>query len=277
MPQSSGKALGRGLDALLPDTEEQTTEVALERIIPSAEQPRTQFRETELLELAHSIRQHGLLQPLVVATETADGFRLIAGERRLRASKLAGLTAVPVVVRSTERQAHFELALVENLQRADLTPVEEGKAYAKLLAEADLTQEALAKRLGRSRSKIALCLRLLALPDDIQQSITNGEISAGHAQALLKHEGTAQQRLLMEIREKGLSVRQAEHWNPDRQKRSQTETASATPWLRQLELALGTQIRQRGSAERGQLVIAYHSAEELSDLVERLTRAGRQD
>lgn len=264
MPPSN-RGLGRGLDALLPDSEA-TAEVAVDEIRLPPEQPRRQFTEKALLELAYSIKKHGLLQPLVVSKDR-DGYTLIAGERRLRASKQAGLRHVPVYVRTLEEHSRFELALLENLQRQDLNPIEEAAAFKKLLAEGNLTQEALAKRLGQSRAKIAASLRLLSLPPEIAEAVTTRKISPGHAQVLAGLDANRQRKLFEAIVRDRLTVRQAESWRP---KRAAGAPSHPPTWLRQLELSLGTEVRRQGSDDRGSLVIRYHSTEQLNGLLERL-------
>ena len=272
--------LGRGLDALLPDADEGVTEVAVESVTADPDQPRQTFHDTELAELAQSIRQHGLLQPLVVSPDDDAGsgrYRLIAGERRLRAAKLAGLSNVPVVVRSVEDQQRFELALIENLQRTDLSPVEEAKAYARLMSEGGETQEQLAKRLGKGRSRIAQLVRVLKLSAEMQRALERGQISTGHAQALLAVEGPERERLFASIVERKLSVREAERHAAGAPARSRSNGATAAnkpDWLRQLELELGQPVERRGTNQRGSLVIKYHSGEQLEAIVRRLTGKG---
>lgn len=278
--------LGRGLDALLPEAEESVTEVAVGAITVDPNQPRQKFPDTELTELAQSIRQHGLLQPLVVSADDnastgasgrPGGYRLIAGERRLRAAKLAGLSNVPVVVRSVEEQQRFELALVENLQRSDLSPIEEAKAYVHLMSAGAETQEQLAKRLGRSRSRIAQLTRLLKLSAEMQAALERGAISVGHAQALLALAEPERAKLFAAIQAKHLSVRQAEAWRPGARgakaraaSRSAKRGGDQPGWLRQLELEVGLPIERRGTNQRGSLVITYDSGEQLEAIVRRL-------
>lgn len=271
MPSRHG--LGRGLDALIPETEEQA-EVALAEITLPAEQPRKVFTEQALMELASSIKQHGILQPLVVIPKSADsggGFELIAGERRLRAAKLAGLHNVPVYVRTAEAGDRFELALIENLQRADLSPLEEARAYRKLLNAGELTQETLATRLGKSRSKVANTLRLLGLPPEIAAALEDGRITAGHAQAILAQPAEQQNRLFEVIIVSGLSVREAERWRATNSTNS-TSTYRAEPpaWVHQLETTIGTKVERKGTDTKGKLVLHYGSTEELNALLERL-------
>jgi ParB family chromosome partitioning protein len=264
MPSRHG--LGKGLDALIPDTEERT-EVSVSEIRPTADQPRRRFPEDELRELADSIRIHGILQPLVVAPD-ADGYKLIAGERRLRAAKLAGLRHVPVHVRTTEAQQHYELALIENLQRSDLSPVEEAHAFQKLIDDFGLTQEALAKRLGKSRPAIANTLRLLGLEPTMLRAIEAGELTAGHANALLARQGVDRIALFNAIRSQKLSVRQAEAFRGAVKRR---QTASGAPdWVQELERVLGTRVELKGTPAKGRLVIHYHARDELESLLERL-------
>src|SRR5690606_36078779 len=158
--------------------------VSIEQIIPNPRQPRTVMDEAQLAELAASINSHGLIQPLIV-TETVEGYVLIAGERRWRASRLAGLTQVPVIVKETTPQDMLELALIENIQRADLNALEEAHAYRQLIDEFGLTQENVAERVGKARSTVANLLRLLTLPEGIQQAVIDGRVSGAHARALL--------------------------------------------------------------------------------------------
>ncbi len=179
------KALGRGLGALLSsdrtiDLGSEPSEVDLESIVPGPMQPRTHFDEASLESLAESIRSHGVVQPLLVRRR-GDGYELIAGERRWRAAKLAGLTRVPVVVKEVPDESLLEIALIENIQRENLNPIEEAQAYKKLIETVGLTQEALASRVGRDRSYITNYLRLLRLPDDLQQLVKEGRLSTGHA------------------------------------------------------------------------------------------------
>lgn len=261
--------LGKGLDALLPEAEERT-EVAIDQIRPKSDQPRRRFIEKEIAELAYSIRIHGLLQPLVVA-QAEDGYELIAGERRLRASKLAGLRNVPVFVRTVDAQNHYELALIENLQRSDLTPVEEARAYHKLMSDFGLTQEELAKRLGKSRPKIANMIRLLQLPNRMLAALDEGSISAGHAQALLARAGAEREALFTAITSRQLSVRETEKWRTSRGNQP-SQRRERPAWLDELGRELGTRVERVGKPSRGKLDIYYHSAEELASIVERLRR-----
>src|SRR5689334_12421806 len=209
------KALGRGLGALLSsdrtiDLGSEPTEVDLDSIVPGSMQPRIRFDETSLESLAESIRSHGIVQPLLVRRR-GDGFELIAGERRWRAARLAGMTRVPVVVKEVPDENLLEIALIENIQRENLNAIEEAQAYRKLIETVGLTQEALASRVGRDRSYITNYLRLLRLPDDLQQLVIEGRLSTGHARTLLALTHVdIQRRLARQIIDGGLSVRATE-------------------------------------------------------------------
>jgi ParB family transcriptional regulator, chromosome partitioning protein len=207
--------LGKGLGALLPGTEIAPTtgllEIPVRAIVPNPRQPRQQFDEQALQELAESIREHGLIQPLIVARTSEDQYTLIAGERRWRAAQLAGLDSLPVVVKDVVPQQMLEMALVENVQRADLNALEEALAYKHLIEEFGLTQDQVAQRVGKSRVAVANTVRLLKLPDAIKARLADGLISEGHARALLAMTDAAvQQRLLSQIVKNGLTVRQTE-------------------------------------------------------------------
>ena len=207
--------LGKGLGALLPGSDEAPlsglTEVPVRAIAPNPHQPRLQFDEQALRELADSIREHGLIQPLIVMRSSEDQYTLIAGERRWRAAQLAGLESVPVVIKDVAPQQMLEMALVENVQRADLNALEEALAYKQLSEEFGLTQDQIAQRVGKSRVAVANTLRLLKLPEPIKARLADGLITEGHARALLTITDSAvQQHLLSQIVKNGLIVRQTE-------------------------------------------------------------------
>lgn len=285
---SRGKrpALGRGIEALLGDSPpaESPTELSLDAISPNLDQPRSTFDERALRELADSIATHGLLQPLVVQSD-GDGYRIIAGERRFRAARLAGLSTVPAVVRATRGLEHLELALVENLQRADLNPVEEARGYRRLMEAGGRTQDQVAQRVGKSRVTITNALRLLKLPDDILASVERGELSAGHARALLAVTDDASRRELFDrIRAEHLSVRATEDAAQQPPGPVTPETAGpaappspppADPDLAALQQrlieALGTKVDVRGSARRGRISVTYYSPDDLERICERIT------
>lgn len=214
---SKKRRLGRGLEALIPATAENTEETAA-RVVPTSQiqpnphQPRGAMNEEKLAELAASIREHGLIQPLIV-TKSGDGFTLIAGERRWRASQQVGLKEVPVIIKEATPQAMLELALIENIQRADLNPLEEAYAYQQLMGEFGLTQEEVAQRVGKGRSTVANLVRLTNLPQNIQQAVTAGRLSGAHARALLPLPTPEMQIAAMnQIVKLSLSVRQTEIW-----------------------------------------------------------------
>jgi len=258
--------LGRGLDALLPPAEEAGgVRIPLALIEPSPFQPRRRFDEAALRELAASIRRRGVLQPLLVRP-LGDGYQLVAGERRFRAAQLAGLDEVPAVVRELSDREALEVALVENLQREDLSPVEEAEGYRRL-AEMGLSHEAIAARVGRSRSAVSNALRLLQLPPEALQALDDGRITAGHARALLMLPPERRLWGLGEILSRGLTVRQAERLKDRLARRPRRE---AHPELaRALEERLGVRVRITGR-KRGRLELFFASEEELAGLLELL-------
>lgn len=271
------KALGRGLGALLSsdrtiDLGAEPSEVDLDSIIPGPMQPRTHFDETSLHGLADSIRSHGVVQPLLVRRRDS-GFELIAGERRWRAAKLAGLTRVPVVVKEVPDDSLLEIALIENIQREDLNPIEEAQAYRKLIETVGLTQEALASRVGRDRSYITNYLRLLRLPDDLQQLVKEGRLSTGHARTILALSHPDQQRrLARKIIDGGLSVRATEqlvHRSLEERPAKGSSTPRAVdPNVRaaetKLRRALGTQVKILVSEQgRGKVEISFFNSQDL--------------
>ena len=275
------QALGRGLDALFspagerPAREEGVRQVAIERIIPNPRQPRTVMDDDKLAELAASIKIHGLIQPIIV-TETVEGFVLIAGERRWRASRLAGLEQVPVVIKETTPQDMLELALIENVQRADLNALEEAYAYRQLLDEFGLTQEAVAERVGKARSTVANLVRLLTLPEAIQAAVNDGRLSGAHARALLPLPSPDMQIAAMnQVKKLGLSVRQtetlvtnlmADKKPPARQRRQLPP--ELVDIQGQFEAALGTRVNIEKGDKRGRVVIHFYSDEDLNAIYE---------
>jgi ParB family chromosome partitioning protein len=306
--------LGRGLSALIPDspiTDGQapafadpstppdspgalripTTEVLIDRIEPNPQQPRSIFKEDQLQELADSIREHGIIQPLLVSQQSDGLYQLIAGERRWRAARLAGLERVPVTVRQTTSQELLELALIENVQRADLSPLEEATAYQRLIHDFHLTQQQVAQRVGRSRTAVANTVRLLELPSELRDSLAAGDISEGHARALLGAPDT--NRMLEAWRSivaGVLNVRQAEQLvRKLRKHTTETETASdqavtasvdtgslgpvvVTEGIAaSLQRALGTKVTLRRTQDgSGSMTIHFYSDEELDGILERL-------
>jgi ParB family chromosome partitioning protein len=279
------KALGRGLSALLgtPDLEpDRLREIDIDRIIPNADQPRKSFDDNGLDELAASIRTHGVVQPLIVRSLQDGVFQIIAGERRWRAAQRAGLSRVPALVRETHEHQALELALVENVQREDLTPVDEAYAYQRLLSEFNLTQEQAAARVGKSRASVANMLRLLKLPGEVLEWLREGRLTVGHAKVLLSlsDPGGILQAAREMIRGK-YSVRQAEALvarpvnpkNVARGKASSNPDPNVRAAVESLERALGTKVTIQGSGKSGKIQIHFHSAGELDRLYNGLVEA----
>ena len=275
-----GSALGRGLGALIPQRTAGSApviDVPLARVSPNPHQPRRHWDDAELEDLAASIREHGVLQPVLV-TETLDGYQLIAGERRVRASRLAGLERIPALVRQLADQDQLEVALVENVQRSDLDPIEEALAYRQLIDEFGLTQERVAERVGRARATVANTLRLLELHPDIQAAIGDGRLSEGHGRALGGIPTDNQPGVLGTVLGQGLSVRQTEELV--RRLREPRERTTPSPARRldpdlerveeELRHHLGTKVSLSRSRKGGRIVIEYYSDEELGRLFERL-------
>jgi len=278
MTQPRTRGLGRGLDALIPmsrDGEAMVPQmIAVDQIRPSHQQVRSRFDAEPLGELAESIRQHGVLQPLLVR-RSADGYELIAGERRWRAARLAGVNAVPAIVRNDAgNDAQLVLGLIENLQRADLDPIEEARGLKRLTEEFNLTHDEVAQRIGKHRVSVTQSLRLLGGCAAVQSSVAAGAITAGHARALIALESqAAQEHGLKVVIAKRLSVRQTENWvrtyKPQRVSRS-----SAPSELRRLasaaESQLGVPVKITGSLKRGTIELRYSSQEELERVCAKL-------
>ncbi|MCX7800153.1 MAG: ParB/RepB/Spo0J family partition protein [Fimbriimonadales bacterium] len=275
------RALGKGLAQLLGEQfESSVSEVPIDAIAPNPLQPRQNFDEGEIEELAASIREVGLLQPLVVRPTAEGGYELIAGERRLRASKRAGLKTVPVLVRPSGDQASLELALIENLQRSDISPVESAKAFRRLMQEFGLTQEQVAERVGKSRTAVANTLRLLRLPPKALECLEKGEISEGHARALLAMESEDQLLALldrvvrsgMSVRETEKAVREALRPQTETRATSKPPTPPADPETRQLEeglsMFLGAPVRIERSGVGGRLVVSFYSDDDLERILD---------
>jgi ParB family chromosome partitioning protein len=285
----SRKRLGRGLDALLSSgtsgeggaiTEPEGTlgEVAVDQIVRGRYQPRRHFSEEGLQELAASIRAQGLMQPVVVRPRAQGGYELIAGERRWRAAQIAGLERIPVVVKEVTDEQASAMALIENIQREDLNPLEEAQALQRLKDEFELTQQQVADALGKSRVAVTNLLRLLSLAPAVRALLENGAIEMGHARALLTLDATDQERLANDIANRQLSVRQAEALVRELQSRSERRTAAARPSdrkdsdTRRLEQELSERIGApvsiaHGDSGKGQLVIRYSSLDELEGIL----------
>ncbi len=279
---SKKRGLGRGLDALIPGGEGAASggdvlQVPVEAIKPNPRQPRSAFDAEELQGLADSIREHGVLQPLIVSRGEGEGYVLIAGERRLQAARLAGLATVPVMVRRANDQQHLELALIENLQRTDLNPLEAARGYQQLAEEFDLSHEQIARRVGKSRAAVSNTLRLLKLPPAVRKALSEGKISEGHARALLAlPSAQAQSAALQTVLARALSVRQTEalvrKLTGERQptRRLPERTPEETALEETLQEALGTRVTLRRGRKGGSLIIRFYSDEELNALVDRL-------
>jgi ParB family chromosome partitioning protein len=283
----SKKALGKGIDALLGGDLQAGASPAAEAPIaslkPNPEQPRHEFTEASLRELADSIREKGVLQPILVEADDGGGYTIIAGERRVRAARLAGLERIPVVERSFTAQEKLEIALIENVQREDLSPLEEARAYKRLMEMADLSQEQVAHKVGKDRSTIANAIRLLKLPEDAMAAVDKGTISPGHARALLMLVNVSDQPVLLRrIIERGMSVREAEEMagslNRGRKgaaaggRAAPSSSPRSEPDVRDLERRLieklGTKVEVKGSSKKGKILISYFSADDLERILQ---------
>ncbi len=285
MPSPKKKALGRGLGSLIQEAQteagsnqqdRQETMVSIEDIHPNPHQPRTHFNETELEELSESIRSHGVLQPLLVRKDD-KGYEIIAGERRYQASKIAGVTEVPVVVREVDDNEMLELALIENLQRSDLNPIEEAKGYRKLIQATGMTQEALSKAVSKSRSAITNSLRLLDLPQRVQDLLFEGRLTAGHARAILAvpYE-EARIKLAEKVVAEGLSVRATENLAPlfsvgDTPKAPRPVTPqSFKKAARMLRQVFNTNVKVKSSRGKNKIEIEFKDEDELASIMNRV-------
>jgi ParB family chromosome partitioning protein len=272
--------LGRGLDALIPRAAEGATqqEIPIDRVRRNPHQPRGDFGEAELGELAASIAAHGVLQPIVVRATADGGYEVIAGERRLRAARMAGLTQIPAVIRDSTSEELLELALVENLQRSDLNPIEEAGAYRELIDRFGLSHEAVARQVGKSRVAISNALRLLDLAPETRQAIVEGKISEGHGRALAALTVPELQRAVLQVvLDRHLSVRQTEELV--RRKRETVPTTQRAPLSSdladleaQLRGILATKVGIVRTRKGGRLVIDFYSDEELDRLYAIITR-----
>ncbi|WP_078378447.1 ParB/RepB/Spo0J family partition protein [Sutcliffiella halmapala] len=280
-----GKGLGKGINALFPSIEaskeEIVQEISIKEIRPNPYQPRKFFEKDAIEELRDSILQHGILQPIIVR-KSIKGFEIVVGERRYRAAKEAKLSKVPVVVRELSEQQMMELALLENLQREDLTPIEEAAAYQSLMAKLDLTQEQLASRLGKSRPHIANHVRLLSLPKYIQELMNEGKISMGHGRALLGLKRKEKLKAVMEkVLNEHLNVRQLEqfiqHINENVSRETKKETGETDIFLKDQESHLrekfGTSVFIKRSKNKGKIEIEFFSDDDLNRLLELLAQS----
>lgn len=282
MPSPKKKALGRGLGSLIQEAQTEaaasnndaTNMVSISEIHPNPNQPRTHFNETELEELSESIRAHGVLQPLLVRKDD-NGYEIIAGERRYQASKIAGLEEVPVVIKDVDDQEMLQLALIENLQRSDLNPIEEAKGYRQLIKASGMTQEALSKAVSKSRSTITNSLRLLDLPQRVQDLLFEGKLTAGHARAILAVPFEEQRiKLAEKVVAEGLSVRATENLAP---LFSVGETPKAprpvTPQsfkkaARVLRQVFNTNVKVKATRGKNKIEIEFKDEEELAQILQ---------
>lgn len=280
MPSPKKKqALGRGLNALMGEAQTETGSVASDTLVditkiqPNPNQPRTHFNETLLQELSESIRENGVLQPLLVRKK-GQKYEIIAGERRYQASKLAGIEKLPVIIKDVNDQKMLELALIENLQRSDLNPIEEAKGYKQLLKESGMTQEALSKAVSKSRSAITNSLRLLDLPDEVQQFLFDGKMTAGHARAILAVPfEDARIRLAQKVVDEGLSVRATENLAPlfsvgeEPKKPKSVAPQSYKKAARALRQVFNTNVKVKSSRGKNKIEIEFKDEEELSQIL----------
>ena len=281
------KGLGKGLESLIPTGGKMPSassgvggvqQVAVDAIRPNPRQPRIHFKEDDLAELAASIREHGVIQPLIVTPKPDGTFTLIAGERRWQAAEKAGLRTVPVITREANNQQMLEVALVENVQRADLNPMEEAEAYRQLVEEFGLSHEAVAKRVGKSRVAVTNTLRLLGLPDVVKQALVDGKITEGHARALLalstqKAQASAMQTVInlsLSVRQTEELVRKLAGQKPIKAKKP-SRSADVNDVEKRLQHSLGTKVSLKHGKKGGTVTIYYYSGEELDALIGKLT------
>ena len=271
------RGLGKGLDAIFAENTDETTEgavsVKIGEIEPNRDQPRKEFDSEALSELADSISQHGVLQPLLLRPLLTGGYRIVAGERRWRAARMAGLTEVPAIIREMSDAEEMLFALIENLQREDLTPREEARGYRTLIEAQDFTQEEVSKAVGKSRPAITNALRLLNLPEDIQGMLERGEITAGHARTLLSFKSQEDMRLGAQKAKDGASVRELEALAKrlNEKKESLPKTPRKNQYFEEAQLAVGEYLNRRvkvaGSKKKGTLQIEFYGEEDLQNLL----------
>jgi len=271
------RGLGKGLDAIFAENAADSTEgsvsVKISEIEPNRDQPRKEFDSEALSELADSISQHGVLQPLLLRPLLTGGYRIVAGERRWRAARMAGLTEVPAVVREMSDTEEMLFALIENLQREDLTPLEEARGYRTLIDAQDFTQEEVSQAVGKSRPAVTNALRLLNLPEDIQQMLENGEITAGHARTLLSFKREEDMRLGAKRAKEGASVRELEALAKrlNQQKDAPEQKPRKNQYFEEAQLAVGEYLNRKvkvaGTKKKGTLQIEFYGEEDLQNLL----------
>jgi len=265
-------ALGKGLEALIPEKGEEVIYLDIDRIFPGEQQPRRTFRDEPLKELAASIKEKGVLQPVIVSRVGDGTFRLVTGERRWRATALAGLKKIPALIKNVASRDSLEIALIENIQREDLNPMETAEAFSKLITDFNLTQEDLSDKVGKDRATIANYLRLLKLPEEIKTLIYNGSLGTGHAKAILAVDGKVNQiEVARKIIKRGLSVREAEVLSGKISKPPKVKS-NKDPQISSLEEKLiknlGTKVRILNKGKKGKIEIEYYSLDELDRLLE---------
>lgn len=270
-------ALGKGLEALLPEKGEEIVKIDIEKIISNEYQPRKIFKDSALKDLSASIKEKGVLQPVIVSRVGDGSFKLIAGERRWRAATLAGLKKIPALIKDVSSQDAIEIALIENIQREELNAIETAEAFSRLLKEFNLTQEDLSQRVGKDRATIANYLRILKLPDEIKAFINNDSISIGHAKALLTLESRQKQiEAAKEIVKRGLSVREVEALCKRLSQPLKPKKKDKLPEVADLESkltrSLGTKVKINHKDKRGKIEIEYYSLDELDRLLEILMK-----
>ena len=268
----SPKAATRDLDGGSVMIAESVSEILISEIVANPEQPRVSFGHQELEDLTQSIREHGILQPLAVSPKDDGGYEIIAGERRFRAAKMAGLAAVPVVVRKADGKDKLVLALIENIQREDLNPIEEARAYGRLTAEFGLTQEEVAKKVGKARSTVANILRLLDLPEEIRHAVESGVVSAGSARALIGlSDDDERMRLFRKLVTGKMTTREAEAGARSAAGKSRRDP-SALAVEEDLRAKFGTKVSVTKKQGKGKIAMSFYSDEEFGVLVEKLLK-----
>ena len=272
------RGLGKGLDAIFAENTAESTEgavsVRIGDIDPNRDQPRKEFDSEALSELADSISQHGVLQPLLLRPMPTGGYRIVAGERRWRAARMAGLTEVPAVIREMTDAEEMLFALIENLQREDLTPLEEARGYRTLIEAQDFTQEEVSQAVGKSRPAVTNALRLLNLPEDIQQMLEDGEITAGHARTLLSFKNEEDMRLGAKKAKEGASVRELEALAKrlnEAANQVQPKVSQKNQYFEEAQLAVGEYLNRKvkvaGTKKKGTLQIEFYGEEDLQNLL----------
>lgn len=274
------RGLGKGLDAIFAENDAESREgavtVKISEIEPNREQPRKEFDNAALSELADSIRQHGVLQPLLLRPLVSGGYRIVAGERRWRASRMAGLSEVPAVIREMTDTEEMLFALIENLQREDLTPLEEARGYRTLIETQGFTQEEVSQTVGKSRPAITNALRLMNLPEDIQEMLEKGEITAGHARTLLSFKNEDDMHLGAQKAKQGASVRELENMAKrlGEKKAPAPRSTQRSHYYEEAQLAvsdyLGRKVKVAGTKKKGTLQIEFYGEEDLKNLLEEL-------